>query len=295
MRLSDTSFLKSSPKSWRLYLVHVPFALRMLALAALIVAFARPQSSTKQRNVSIKGIDIVMTLDISSSMLAEDFKPNRLEAAKEVAWDFIQKRPNDRMALVVFSGESFTQCPLTTDHRVIKNLFKDIKSGMIEDGTAIGDGLATSINRLRDSKAVSKVIILLTDGVNNSGSLDPSSAAEIAAMYGIRIYTIGMGTRGTAPYPVQGMFGKTYQNVEVEIDEDLLRNVAEMTGGQYFRATDKDKLEAIYDEIDRLEKSRIDVTEFSEKTEEFLPLALLAFVLLALEFLLRNTILKTLP
>lgn len=295
LRISDASSISSVRSSWKVYLRHFPFALRMIALALLLVAFARPQSSTNKRNVSIKGIDIVMTLDISSSMLAEDFRPNRLEAAKDVALDFISKRPNDRVGLVVFSGEAFTQCPLTTDHSVLQNLFDDIKSGMIEDGTAIGDGLATSINRLKDSKAVSKVIILLTDGVNNKGSLDPVSAAEIAELHGLRVYTIGVGSHGTAPYPVQGMFGKQYQQRKVEIDEELLQQVAQKTGGKYFRATDKDKLQAIYSEIDQLERSKIDVTEFQEKSEEFLPLLLWAFAILLIEFLVRNTVLKTLP
>jgi|AntRauTorcE11898_2_1112593.scaffolds.fasta_scaffold01452_8 Ca-activated chloride channel family protein len=295
LRISDAGSLDGVRPGWRVHLRHLPFALRMLALSLMIVAFARPQSSTQQRNINIKGIDVVMTMDISSSMLAEDFKPNRLEAAKKVAWNFIEGRPNDRIGLVVFSGESFTQCPLTTDHRIIKNLFEDIESGMIEDGTAIGDGLATSINRLKESQSVSKVIILLTDGVNNKGSLDPVSAAEIAKMYGLRVYTIGVGSRGTAPYPVQGMFGKRYQRMEVEIDEELLQNIADMTGGKYFRATDSQKLEEIYGEIDQLERSKIDVTEFTEKAEEFLPLVLLAFGILALEFILKNTLLKTLP
>lgn len=295
LRISAVGFLSGLRKSWRLYLLHVPFALRMIAIALIIVAFARPQSSTQKRDVSIRGIDVVTTLDISSSMLAEDFKPNRLEAAKDVAWDFIEGRPNDRIGLVVFSGEAFTQCPLTTDHSVIKNLFEDIESGMIEDGTAIGDGLATAVNRLKDSKAISKVIILLTDGVNNKGSLDPVSAAEIAEMFGIRVYTIGVGSHGTAPYPVQGMFGKTHRRQKVEIDEELLNQVADMTGGKYFRATDKEKLKGIYQEIDKLEKSKIDVTEFQEKSEEFLPFALVALILIVVEFLLRNTVLKTLP
>lgn len=295
LRISDATSLSKVPVTWRVHLRHVPFAFRMLAIALLVVAFSRPQSSTRKRNVSVKGIDIVMTLDISSSMLAEDFRPNRLEAAKDVALDFIEGRPNDRIGLVVFSGESFTQCPLTTDHSVLHNLFDDIKSGMIEDGTAIGDGLATSINRLKESKAVSKVIILLTDGVNNKGSLDPSSAAEIASLHGLRVYTIGVGSRGTAPYPVQGMFGKQYQQMKVEIDEELLQQVAEKTGGKYFRATDKEKLEDIYQEIDKLERSKIDVTEFQEKSEEFLPFLLWALGFLVLEFLFRNTILKTLP
>lgn len=295
LRVSDSSSFSTIKTTWKVYLRHVPFSLRMLALALLLIAFARPQSSTSKRNVSVKGIDIVMTLDISSSMLAEDFRPNRLEAAKDVALDFISKRPNDRVGLVVFSGESFTQCPLTTDHSVLQNLFGDIKSGMIEDGTAIGDGLANSINRLKESNAVSKVIILLTDGVNNKGSLDPVSAAEIAELHGLRVYTIGVGSLGTAPYPVQGMFGKQYQQREVKIDEELLQQVAQKTGGKYFRATDKDKLEGIYNEIDQLERSKINVTEFQDKSEEFLPFLLWAFVLLMLEFLIRNTILKTLP
>jgi len=295
LQVSSTGFLSGLRKSWRLYLLHLPFVVRMLAIGLIVIAFARPQSSTNKRDVSVRGIDVVTTLDISSSMLAEDFTPNRLEAAKDVAWSFIQERPNDRIGLVVFSGEAFTQCPLTTDHSVIKNLFEDIESGMIEDGTAIGDGLATSVNRLKNSKAVSKVVILLTDGVNNKGSLDPVSAAEIAEMFGIRVYTIGVGSEGTAPYPVQGMFGKTYRRQKVEIDEELLQKVADMTGGKYFRATDKNKLKAIYNEIDQLEKSKIDVTEFQEKSEEFFPFALAAFLLIVLEFLLRNTILKTMP
>ncbi|MCD4744699.1 MAG: VWA domain-containing protein, partial [Bacteroidales bacterium] len=226
---------------------------------------------------------------------AQDLRPDRLEAAKDVAIDFILGRPNDRVGLVIFSGETFTQCPLTTDHAVIKNLFKDVKSGMIEDGTAIGDGLATAVNRLKDSKAISKVIILLTDGVNNMGSLDPLSAAEIAKIYGIRIYTIGVGTIGMAPYPVQTPFGLKYQDMEVNIDEDLLRQVAVMTNGKYFRATSNRKLKEIYNEIDKLEKSKIDVTEFRKKKEEFLPFALWACIFLIFELIFRNTVFRTLP
>ncbi len=234
-------------------------------------------------------------MDVSSSMLAQDLRPDRLEAAKDVASEFIGGRPDDRIGLVIFSGESFTQSPLTSDHSMIRNLFKDIKSGMIEDGTAIGDGLATSINRLKESDAISKVIILITDGVNNSGSIDPLSAAEIAKMYGIRIYTIGVGTMGVAPYPVQTPFGIQYQNMEVKIDEEILEQVAEVTGGQYFRATSNRKLKEIYAEIDQLEKSKIDVTEFSRKHEEFLPLALLALAFFVMEILLRNTLFRTTP
>lgn len=295
IQLSITDVFEKRKGSIKQYLFHSLFGLRMLAFALLVVVMARPQSSTSRKDVSIEGIDIVMAMDISGSMLAQDFKPNRLEAAKEVASDFIEKRPNDRIGLVIFSGETFTQCPLTTDHAVLRNLFKDVKSGMIEDGTALGDGLATAVNRLRKSDAISKVIILLTDGVNNMGSIDPISAAEIAKLYGIRIYTIGVGSRGLAPYPVQTPFGVQYQNVEVKIDENLLKKVANMTDGLYFRATDKKSLENIYNEIDKLEKSKIDVTEFSKKHEEFLPFAILALLLLIAEVLLRNTVFKTVP
>ncbi|MBI9032873.1 MAG: VWA domain-containing protein [Bacteroidales bacterium] len=296
IRLSETSSFSQARKSWKIYGRHLPFVLRSLALIALIVALARPQSSTSSQDINVEGIDIALTLDVSSSMLAEDFKPNRLEAAKNVAMDFISERRNDRIGLVVFSGESFTQCPLTTDHSVIRNMFEDIKTGMIDDGTAIGDGLATAVNRLKGSEAMSKVIILLTDGENNAGSLDPVSAAEIAKLYGIRVYTIGVGTQGTAPYPAQDVWGrKRYQQVEVKIDETMLQNVAQMTEGKYFRATDNQKLKDIYQEIDQLEKSKIDVTTFSQKHEEFLPWALLALVLIALEFVLKNMVFKTVP
>jgi Ca-activated chloride channel family protein len=295
MQVSSLSAWRVKSAGWKVYARHLPFALRILAIAALIVVMARPQSSSSRQDVNVEGIDIVTALDISSSMLAEDFKPNRLEAAKNVATSFINGRPNDRVGLVVFSGETFTQCPLTTDHGVVKNLFRDIQSGMIEDGTAIGDGLATAVNRLKNSVAISKVVILLTDGENNSGAIDPVSAAEIAKKFGVRVYTIGVGQIGTAPYPFDTHFGKQYQNVEVRIDEDLLKEVAEITGGKYFRATNNNKLEQIYGEIDKLEKSKIDVTEFQKKHEEFLPWMLLAIGLFLLEFLLRNTLLKTLP
>lgn len=277
------------------YLFHGLFTIRMLILALLILALARPQTSTRKQDVTIEGIDIVMAMDISGSMLAEDFNPNRLEASKAVARDFVGGRPNDRVGLVVFSGEAFTQCPLTTDHVVLMNLFGDIRSGMIEDGTAIGDGLATAVNRLKESRAVSKVIILLTDGENNMGSLDPLSAAEIAKLFGIRVYTIGVGTIGTAPYPVQTPFGKRYQNMEVRIDEPLLQQIASLTGARYFRATDNQKLESIYQEIDRLEKSKIDVTEFRKKHEEFLVFAIMAGILFLIELVFRYTVFKSIP
>jgi Ca-activated chloride channel family protein len=273
---------------------HSLFSLKIIGLGLLIVALARPQSSTSWQDVTTEGIDIVIALDISSSMLARDFEPNRLEASKQVAIDFIAERPNDRMGLVIYSGESFTQCPITTDHAVLKNLFQDIKNGMIEDGTAIGLGLANAVTRIKDSEAKSKVIILLTDGENNAGTIPPLTAAEIAKSFGIRVYTIGVGTNGMAPYPVQNPFGGiSYQDMEVKIDEQTLLSIAQMTDGQYFRATDKKKLKEIYQEIDKLEKSKINVTEYRKKSEEFYPWALAAFILFGLEFVLRNTYFKS--
>ncbi len=295
LQVSSTEVFENTPRSIRHYLYHGMFILRMIAVSLLIIAFARPQSTLKRQNVSIEGIDIVLGLDISGSMLAQDLKPDRLEAAKKVSEEFFKGRPNDRIGLVVFSGEAFTQCPLTTDHTIMEDMLDDIKSGMIQDGTAIGDGLATAINRLKESQAVSKVIILLTDGQNNAGSIAPLSAAEIAKIYGIRIYTIGVGTIGYAPYPVQTPFGIQYQNMEVKIDEDLLRQVADMTDGKYFRATDNSKLRQVYQEIDQLEKSKIDVTEFRKKNEEFHNLVILALILLVLETLSRLTLFRSVP
>lgn len=295
LQVSTIQGFEKNRRSFRLVAMESLYFIRLLAIAIFIVALARPQTSLSRQDISVEGIDLVFALDISSSMLARDFRPDRLGAAKDVAIEFVDARPSDRMGLVVFSGESFTQCPLTTDHSVVKNLFRDVKSGMIEDGTALGDGLATAVNRLRESKAVSKVIILLTDGVNNSGSLDPRSAAEIAKLYGIRIYTIGIGTLGMAPYPVQTPFGIQIQMVPVEIDEPLLKEIAQMTNGKYFRATNNDKLRAIYKEIDQLEKSKIDVTEFRRKNEQFLPLLYLGFILLAFELALRYFFVKNIP
>ncbi|MEI6433322.1 MAG: VWA domain-containing protein [Bacteroidota bacterium] len=271
------------------------YFIRLIALTFLIIALARPQTSLSRQDISVEGIDLMIALDVSGSMLAMDFKPDRLEAAKDVASEFIDGRQNDRIGLVIFSGETFTQCPLTTDHAVLKNLFRDIHSGMIDDGTALGDGLATAVNRLKGSKAVSKVIILLTDGVNNMGSLDPRSAAEIAKLYGVRIYTVGIGTIGQAPYPVQTPFGMQTQMMEVKIDEPLLKEIAQMTDGKYFRATNNAKLRAIYQEIDKMEKSKIDVTEFRKKKEEFLSLVLIALILLILETGLRYLYVKNIP
>jgi len=267
----------------------------MIAIALIIFVLARPQSTNSWQNTSTEGIDIMLAMDISSSMLAQDLKPNRLEAAKDVASSFINGRPNDNIGLVVFSGESFTQCPLTTDHTVLLNLFKDIHSGMIDDGTAIGLGLANAVSRIKDSQAISKVIILLTDGSNNMGEIAPVTAAEIAKAFGIRVYTIGVGTRGMAPYPFQTAFGVQYQNIPVEIDEDALKQISSTTGGQYFRATDNSSLKEIYTEIDKLEKTKISVQEYSKKQEEYKNWALLIFALLLVEILLRYTLLRNIP
>ena len=274
---------------------HLPYLLKIIATALLIIAIARPQSTANWEESTTEGIDIVLAMDISGSMLARDLKPDRLEASKDVAMDFISKRKNDRVGLVIFAGESFTQCPLTTDHNVLLNLFKDVKSGMVEDGTAIGMGLATAVNRLKDSKAISKVIILLTDGVNNSGMVPPLTAAEIAQKFGIRVYTIGVGTEGFAPYPFQTPFGIQYQDVEVKIDEKTLQDIAILTDGKYFRATNNNSLKEIYKDIDALEKSKIEVTEFHKRSEEFLPFALWALGLLFLGFILQITYLKQIP
>jgi Ca-activated chloride channel family protein len=280
--------------TFRHYLRHILFALRVVAIALLIIVLARPQRTDRYQDVSTEGIDIVLTQDISGSMLARDFKPDRLDAAKNIATEFISGRPYDRIGLVVFSGESFTQCPITTDHAVLINLLREIQSGMIEDGTAIGMGLATAVNRIKDSKAKSKVIILLTDGVNNRGEIAPSTAADIAKTFGIRVYTIGVGTQGTAPYPVQTPYGIQYQDMPVEIDEGILQEIAQKTGGKYFRATDNDKLTQVYKEIDKLEKSKIDVKQFSRKEEKYLIPAVIAFFLLLFEIAARNTIFKNL-
>jgi Ca-activated chloride channel homolog len=267
----------------------------VLAVVFLILALARPQTTNKLQTSTTEGIDIMISLDMSTSMLAMDFNPNRLEAAKEVAINFIQGRPNDRIGLVIFAAESFTQCPLTIDHAVLVNLFREIQTGMLEDGTAIGDGLATAVNRIKDSESKSKVIIFLSDGENNRGQIAPLTAAEIAKTFGIRVYTIGVGTIGTAPYPINTVFGQQVQNVEVKIDEAMLKEIASITDGHYFRATDKNKLEEIYKEIDAMEKTKTEVQEYTKKSEEFLIFALLSFIFLISEILLKNTVLRTLP
>lgn len=292
IRMPDANAFSNAGKSFRNWLRHVLFALRAAVIAFLIIVAARPQKTDRFQDVTTEGIDIILALDISGSMLARDFKPDRLEASKNVATEFISGRPYDRLGLVVFSGESFTQCPLTTDHAVLINLMRELQSGMIEDGTAIGNGLATAVNRIKDSEAKSKVIILLTDGVNNRGEIAPATAADIAGTYGIRVYTIGVGSMGTAPYPVQTPYGVQYRNMPVEIDEAILRDISEKTGGRYFRATDNNKLVQVYSEIDKMEKSRIDVRQFTRREEKFIIPAAIAFALLALEILLRLTIYK---
>ena len=296
IQISSVAGVVRAPRTVRYYLRHLPFALRAAAFALLVVALARPQDVEQNVRTNTEGIDIMLAIDVSGSMLARDFKPDRITAAKEVAGSFIADRYGDRIGLVAFAGEAFTQSPLTTDQSTLQTLLARIRSGLIEDGTAIGNGLATAINRLRESDAKSKVIILLTDGVNNQGQIAPMTAAEIAKAQGIRVYTIGVGTEGMAPYPAIDMFGNlTFVNQKVEIDEKTLTAISDMTGGKYFRATDKAKLKAIYDEINQLEKSKIEVMEHISYHELFLTWALAALGLLFTEFLLSNLVLKRIP
>lgn len=295
IQISDAQVYAHTPKSYKNYLLHLPFILRIFALIMLIIVLARPQTTDSWQNTEIEGIDIMLAMDISTSMLAEDLKPNRLEAAKDVAAEFIAGRPNDNIGISLFAGESFTQCPLTVDHTVLLNLLKDMKCGLIEDGTALGMGIANATTRLKNSKAKSKVIILLTDGVNNKGDISPLTAAEIAKSFGIRIYTIGLGTNGMAPYPYP-MGGTThYVNVPVEIDENTLNQIAISTDGNYFRATSNSKLKEVYKEIDKLEKTKLNVKEFSKRQEEYRLFAWISFFCILIEILLRNTILKKIP
>jgi Ca-activated chloride channel family protein len=292
---SSLSILKNVPKSWRERLHNVPVFVRLIAIAVLIVALARPQSFSSGENMYSEGIDIAMVLDISGSMLAEDFSPNRLEAAKKVTDNFIEARITDRIGLVIFSREAFTQCPLTVDYAVLRNLLIQVKSGMIDDGTAIGNAIANGVNRLKDSEAKSRVIILLTDGVNNAGEVDPVSASKIAKTFGIRIYTIGVGTRGQAPYPVKTPFGTRYQMVPVEIDEAVLREIAKNTNGKYYRATDNRSLQNIYTEIDKLEKTRVEVTSYRNAKELYYGWLGAGLFLLLMEAGLSGTIFRKVP
>ncbi|WP_299099687.1 VWA domain-containing protein [uncultured Alistipes sp.] len=297
IQISTVEGVARAPKSVRYYLRHLPFALRAAAFGLLVVALARPQQIEQNVRTSSEGIDIMLVIDVSASMLARDFEPDRITAAKEVAGSFISDRYGDRIGLVAFAAEAFTQSPLTTDQSTLQTLLAQIRSGLIDDsGTAIGNGLATAINRLRESDAKSKVVILLTDGVNNRGEITPITAAEIARAQNIRVYTIGVGTEGMAPYPAVDMFGNiTFVKQKVEIDEKTLTAMAEMTGGRYFRATDNAKLKAIYDEINQLEKSKVEVTEHLSYHEQFLAWVLAALGLLLAEFLLANLVLKRIP
>ena len=300
LSVPTTSMYSGMRKSWKYWLIHVPFILDMAAIILLSLILARPQTTDRWQDTEIEGIDIMLAVDVSTSMLAEDLKPNRIEAAKHVASEIINGRPNDNIGLTIFAGEAFTQCPMTVDHAVLLNMFQNVSSdiaakGIIEDGTAIGMGLANAISRLKDSQAKSKVIILLTDGSNNRGEISPMTAADMAKSFGIRVYTIGVGTNGTAPYPIQGAFGKQYVNMAVEIDENVLRQIAQTANGQYYRATSNSKLKEVYEEIDKLERTKLQVKEFSKNQEEYQPLALALILCLLLSILLKQTILRTIP
>lgn len=293
--LSSLGAFKKRQRTLRARIYWLPFALLVVSYTLMVVALAHPQSTHSRSTQSTEGINVVLALDISGSMLAKDLDPNRLEAAKSVAADFIGSRPYDNIGLVVFAGESYTQCPLTTDHAMLINLLNSVEMGLIEDGTAIGSGLATAINRLKDVDAKSKVVILLTDGTNNSGAIAPKTAAEIAATYGIRVYTIGVGTIGEAPFPFMGVFGIEYRMMPVEIDEPMLRSIADITGGKYFRATDNNSLKEVYSEIDQMEKVKLRVENFTQKNELFPPFLWAALGIAVAALLLRTSLLRSMP
>jgi Ca-activated chloride channel family protein len=299
MRMSDTRAYRYAPRSWRVMLMPLQLLLRLAVFVLLILVLARPQTQNSWKNETMEGIDIMLAMDVSTSMLAEDLKPNRIEAAKQVAADFIIGRPNDNIGLTIFAGEAFTQCPMTTDHASLLNLLHnvrtDIAQRLIEDGTAIGMGLANAVSRLKDSKAKSKVVILLTDGSNNRGDLSPMTAAEIAKSFGIRVYTIGVGTNKVAPYPMPVAGGVQYINIPVEIDTKMLQEIASATEGDFYRATNNKELQQIYKEIDKLEKSKLNVKKFSKRYEAYQPFAIAAVILLLLEILLRITVFRKLP
>lgn len=295
MNVSSTEAFDKLPRTYKAYLRHVVFALRLLVIACVIVVLARPMTTDSWQKSSTEGVDVVVALDISGSMLSRDFSPNRLEAAKNVAAQFIAGREYDNIGFVIFAGEGFTMCPMTTDHAVLLNLLKDVECGMLVDGTAVGDGLATAVNRIKDGPAKSKTIILLTDGTNNAGVVDPITAAEIARNFGIRIYTIGVGTKGMAQSPVMTPYGIRYQSMPVEIDEDKLRRIASIGDGEYFRATDENVLKSVFAEIDKMEKTKLSVQQFSRREEAYMPWALLAMLLLAIEIGLRYTLLRNIP
>lgn len=300
LRMSDTFAFRYAPKSWKVRLMPLQLLLRILVFVLIVLVLARPQTSNSWKSKTVEGIDIMLAMDVSTSMLAEDLKPNRIEAAKNVAAEFIVGRPNDNIGLTIFAGEAFTQCPMTVDHSSLLNLLHNVRTdiaavGLIEDGTAIGMGLANAVSRLKDSKAKSKVVILLTDGSNNRGDLSPMTAAEIAKSLGIRVYTIGVGTNKTAPYPMPVAGGVQYVNIPVEIDSKTLSEIAAATDGDFYRATNTRELQQIYKEIDQLEKSKLNVKNFSKKYEAYQPYAIAAVILLLLEILLRVTIFRRIP
>ena len=300
LRMSDTFAFRYAPKSWKVKLMPLSMLLRLLAFVMIVMVLARPQTRNSWDSKTVEGIDIMLAMDVSTSMLAEDLRPNRIEAAKQVASEFIIGRPNDNIGLAIFAGESFTQCPMTTDHASLLNLLQNVRTdiaarGLIEDGTAIGMGLANAVSRLKDSKAKSKVVILLTDGSNNRGDISPSTAAEIAKSLGIRVYTIGVGTNKVAPYPMPVAGGVQYVNVPVEIDTKTLSEIASITEGDFYRATNTNELRKIYKEIDQLEKSKLNVKTFSKRYEAYQPFALVAVLALLLEILLRVTIFRRIP
>lgn len=294
-KLASVNAFKGVKPGLKVYMRHLPFVLRVISIGLIILVIARPQSVNSWEESESQGIDIVLALDVSGSMLSQDLQPDRLQAAKKVASEFVTDRRNDNIGLVVFAGESFTQCPLTTDHTVLLNLLNEIEFGLIDDGTAIGLGLATSVNRLKDSESQSRVVILLTDGTNNRGQIAPLTAAEMARSYGIRVYTVGVGTKGMAPTPVQTPFGVRMQNMAVDIDEKTLTEIAAMTGGQYFRAQDTEGLRQVYEEIDEMEKYLISVQNVTQRQEKFLMFALAAMTLILLELILRRTWLRSIP
>ncbi len=291
--ISDTSAQGLS--SWKSSLRHLPFLLRLLALIFIVIALARPHTSYEEQNVEGEGVDIVLCIDVSGSMTAQDLTPNRLEAAKKVAIDFVNRRLTDRIGIVIFSGESFTQCPITTDHRVLVSAIENIRNGLLEDGTAIGSGLGTGVDRLRSSKIKSKIIVLLTDGENNGGLIDPQTAKEIAKAFGIKVYTIGVGTDGYAPQPVNTPMGVVMQQGKVSIDEKLLKEIAAETGGKYFRAKDNEGLASIYEEIDQLEKSKVEISTRTRYTEKFFPFVMAALAFLLVELVLKLTVFRKFP
>lgn len=300
MRMSDTFAFRYAPKSWKVRLMPLQMILRLVAFTLLVVALARPQTSNSWKNRQSEGIDIMLAMDVSTSMLAEDLKPNRIEAAKMVAAEFIAGRPDDNIGLTIFAGESFTQCPMTTDHASLLNLLQNVRAdiaarGLISDGTAIGMGLANAVGRLKASKAKSKVVILLTDGSNNMGDISPMTAAEIAQSLGIRVYTIGVGTNKVAPYPMPVAGGVQYVNMPVEIDTKTLGEIAQTTHGDFYRATNTQELKKIYKEIDQLEKSKMSVKKFKKKYDAFQPFVMVAAIALLLEILLRITIFRRIP